>query len=255
MDPLLPDALGLPRTVIIGGGGCRKTTTMQKVAVSTLLALFKHVVLAAPSNRAARGFHPGAKTMRSLAGITPADSTRTSVLNIKGGDMRRRMDANQMRAGVCVHDEALQTSAPLPHAAALCAACARQCVYGLRTRRNSRQSELFGRISALIMCGDRLQLPPVPKSSGLLAPLEGTRDEPKVGAAMLNKVKYLFEMHAMMRFTDDILISILKKTHASGGAKLSAEWNALKATAIDEDRLAQDPGAILRGTKGWFESC
>ena len=41
----------------------------------------------------------------------------------------------------------------------------------------------FGRMSFLLLAGDHLQLPPVPKSSSLLAPLEGTALEHQAGAA------------------------------------------------------------------------
>ena len=51
----LPDDLGLHRILIIGGGGCPL----------------------APSNRAARGFHPDAKTIHSIASIRPQDPMRT----------------------------------------------------------------------------------------------------------------------------------------------------------------------------------
>ena len=67
----LPNDLGLPRILIIGGGGLGKTTLMQVVVVPTLQTFFSHVVLTAPSNRAARGFHPSAKTLHSIAGMKP----------------------------------------------------------------------------------------------------------------------------------------------------------------------------------------
>ena len=81
------------------------------------------------------------------------------------------------------------------------------------------------------MCGDHLQLPPVPKSSGLLAPLDGTSDEHKVGASMFSRLHFLFEMHTMKRFKDPTLIAIVKKMRTAGGLKLSeTEWQALLNT-------------------------
>ena len=141
------------------------------------------------------------------------------------------MNANQTHAGAWVHDEALQTAAPLLHATALRTTYARQHEYNLDIARYAEPSQIMGKISFLSMCGDHLQLPPVPKSSGLLAPLDGTSDEHKVGASMFNRVHYLFEMHTMKRFKDPTLIAILKKMRAPGGLKLSeSEWQALQDT-------------------------
>ena len=127
----LPHDLGLPRILIIGGGGCGKTTSMQLVVVPTLRAFFQSVVLTAPSNRAARGFDPRAKTLHSIAGMKPHDSMRISNLHIKSDQLRKRMDANQTYAGGWVHDEALQTAATLLHAAALGTTYAREHIYKL----------------------------------------------------------------------------------------------------------------------------
>ena len=115
----LPNDLGLPRIGVIGGGGCGKTTVMQTVVVPTLRTFFAKVLLTAPSNRAARGLDPSAKTLHSVSGMRPQDSMRTSNLTIKSDRMRKRMDPNQTHAGRWVHDEAYQTAAPLWHAAAL----------------------------------------------------------------------------------------------------------------------------------------
>ena len=184
----LPNDLGLPRIAVIGGGGCGKTTVMQKAVVPLLRTYFEKVVLTAPSNRAARGFDPSAKILHSVSGMTPLDCMRTSNLAIKSDRMRKRMDANQTHAGGWVHDEALQTAAPLWHAAAVRTTYAREHVYKLDTRRYAQPNEIMGRISFLALCGDHLQLPPVPKSSGLLAPLDNTSDEHKAGASMFNNI-------------------------------------------------------------------
>ena len=61
--------------------------------------------------------------------------------------MRKRMDANQMYAGGWVHDEALQTSVPLLHAAALSSTYARQYVYKLYTVHYMHISVRFFRIN------------------------------------------------------------------------------------------------------------
>ena len=251
----LPNDLGLPRVGIIGGGGCGKTSVMQLVVVPALRTFFSRIVLTAPSNRAARGFDPTAKTLHSISGMTHLSSMRTSSLHIKGDNMRKRLDANQTHAGAWVHDEALQTSAPLLHAAALRTTYARQHHYKLETSRYAHPNEIMGKISFFALCGDHLQLPPVPKTSGLLAPLENTSDEHKAGASIFINIQYLFEMETMKRFTDPTLVSILAKMRQTNGAKLSEqEWQALLDTEVDAEQVERDPDAFLQDTHGWFES-
>ena len=93
--------------------------------------------------------------------------------------------------GGWVHVEALQTAATLLRAAALRTTYAREHKYKLDPARYAKPDELRGRILFLALSGDHLQLPPVPKSSGLLAPVDGTSDEHKAGAAMFNNIHYL----------------------------------------------------------------
>ena len=169
--------------------------------------------------------------------------------------MRKRMDANQTHAGAWIHDEALQTSAPLLHASALRTTYARQHVYNLDTSSYAQPKEIMGRISFFALCGDHLQLPPVPKRSGLLAPLDNTSDEHKAGASMFYNVHYLFEMETMKRFRDPVLISILTKMRQPGGTQLTdQEWQALLDTELGVEEIERDPQAFLRSTAGWFES-
>ena len=87
------------------------------------------------------------------------------------------------------------------------------CAYKLDTARYARRSEIFG------------------KNLGLLAPLDGTSDEHKVGASMFGNIQYLFEMHIMKRFEDPTLIAILQKMRKLHGAKLT------EATELDTTKL------------------
>ena len=50
---LLRNDLGLPRTLIVGGGGCGKTTLCQEVISPTFEAYFARVARATPSNKSA----------------------------------------------------------------------------------------------------------------------------------------------------------------------------------------------------------
>ena len=251
----LPNDLGLPRVVIIGGGGCGKTTIVQSVVVPTLRMFFQRTLLTAPADRAARGFDPSAKTLHSIAGMKPQDSMRTSILGIKSDQMRKRMDINQTHAGAWIHDEALQAAAPLLHAVALRTTYGRQHAYRLDIARYAQPSEIRGRMSFFVMRGDHLQIPPVPKSSGLLESLEETSDEHKAGASMFNHTHYLFEMHTMKRFQDPVPISILQKMRHAGGKKLlDDEWQALLNTELDAEQLERDLEIFLSDSAGWFES-
>ena len=53
---LLPNGLGLPRTLIVGGGGCGKTTMLLEVICPTYETFFERIARATPSNKSARLF-------------------------------------------------------------------------------------------------------------------------------------------------------------------------------------------------------
>ena len=149
--------------------------------------------------------------MHSIAVMKPADSMRASSLHIKTDQLRKRMDANQTHAGAWIHDEALQNASTLLLAASLRITNARHHTYKPDTARYAEPSENFDIILFFALCGDHLQLPAVPKSSGLLAPPDNTSDEHKVGASMFSRIRYFFEMHIMACFEDSMLIAILQK--------------------------------------------
>ncbi len=167
------------------------------------------------------------------------------------------MGANQTHAGARVHDAVMQSSPPLFNAGALRSTYARARVFKLKVAKFAQPDGIFGRISFFAACGDHLQLPPVPKSSSLIAPLEGTSDEHKAGARIFANFAYHFEMHTMQRFEDPTLVAILQKMRGpKDSAKLSdAEWRGLKDTEVDVERLERDPAAFEQATAGWFEAC
>ena len=81
----------------------------------------------------------------------------------------------------------------------------------------------------VVYSGDHLQLPPVPASSSMLAPLEGTTNEHKVGANIFRDADLVFEFQQAMRFTDRTLIDILDTMRAPGGRALTEQqWQAVK---------------------------
>ena len=55
---------------------------------------------------------------------------------------------------------------------------------------------------------------------------------------MFAGIENVFLMETMMRFTDPVLRSILEKMRTPGGARLADnEWNAFKATTVDQNTL------------------
>ena len=97
----------------------------------------------------------------------------------------------------------------------------------------------------------------MPKSTSLLADIEGTSNEHKAGAAMFASIEQVFELQTMMRFSDPVLIEILRKMRTPGGSTLTdTEWKRLKKTNVDESTM--DEGQIhqiMMKTTDWYHSC
>ena len=71
--------------------------------------------------------------------------------------------------------------------------------------------------------GDHMQLPLVPSTSSMLAPLDGTTSEHKVEAKIFRDADLVFEFLQFMRFTDQTRIDILKVMRTPGGQALSEQ--------------------------------
>ena len=224
---MLPNDLGLPRSLTVGGGGCGKTTMLLEVICPTYETFFERIDRATPSNKSARLFN--AKTVHSLNGIKPSDSLRTINIRIRTDAMRKRTQAVHNRSGALFIDEYGQLQAQLYHANNLLWTVARQSRYNLTLEDYAKPRETAGRISKLSLSGDHLQLPPVPKSASLHANIEGTNDEHKAGAAMFASIEQVFVLETMKRFHDPVLKRILEKMRTPGGASLTDHaWTALK---------------------------
>jgi hypothetical protein len=207
------------------------------------------VVLAAPSNKAARGI--GAKTLHSLLGFTPENSLRTAALGLTT-QKRVKLERTFLPAGAMLHDEHSMLPGAMNHAASLLAAYARESQFCLRRQDYALPRERYGRMPLLGYFGDHLQLPPVPKKNSLLAPLDGTSQEHRVGAAIFRQVRYVFQLQQMMRFTDPVLIRILHTMRTAGGQPLSnSDWKALLAAEVDNDA----PTAEKPDVSGWYHTC
>ena len=220
-----------------GGGGCGKTTLAVEVILPLLEAYYhpEGVLRRAPSNKPARLI--GGRTMHSGQGLTPDNSMRTASLALNA-QSQQKLSITHADAGVLYIDESSQLQAELNHAAALRTTYARESKYGLNRDNYSGPRERYGRIAILWYSQDHLQLPPVPESSSMLAPLEGTSAEHKVGANIFRNAELVFQFSTAMRFTDETLIQILEAMRTPGGRKLSpTQWQAL----VNTERRAEQP--------------
>ena len=86
----------------------------------------------------------------------------------------------------------------------------------------------------------------------MLAPLEHTSQEHRVGTAIFRQARYVFQLEQMMRFKDPTLIRILHSMRQVGGQMLAErDWQALLATELD----MQKDGATKPVTLGWYKTC
>ena len=165
--------------------------------------------------------------MHSGQGLTPENSMRTASLALNA-QSPRKLSITHSDAGVLYIDESSQLQGEPNHATALRTTYARESQYGLNQNNYSGPRERYGRIVILWYSQDHLQLLPVPESSSMLAPLEGTSDEHKVGAKIFRNVELVFQFSSAMRFTDQTLIQILEAMRTAGGRKLSrAQWHSI----------------------------
>ena len=216
--------------IIDGGGGCGKSMLINHFFVPLCRAFYNHagVILGAPTNKAARGIH--GKTLHGICGFTPDTCLRTSALALTT-QKRVKLERTCLPAGVVIEDEFSMISGTMNHAASLLFTYARETQCRLRRGDYAMRGERYGRVPMLAWAGDHLQLPPVPKKNSLLAPLENTSQEHRVGASIFRSARYVFQLNQMMRFDDPVLIRILRTMRVVGGKPLSeSDWNALLNT-------------------------
>ena len=226
--------------IVDGGGGCGKTMLINHFLVPLCRAFFgtRGVVLAAPSNKAARGI--GAKTVHSLLGFTPAHSLRTAALALTT-QKRVKLECTFLPAGAMLHDESSMLAGSMNHAASLVATYAREYKFRLRRENYAMPRERYGGIPVLGFFGDHLQLPPVPKANSMLAPLDGTSQEHRVGTSIFRQARYVFQLQQMMRFKDPTLVRILHTMRTVGGQALAeTDWQSLLETELRNDTCSAD---------------
>ena len=237
-QPWLHPAEVLMTIVTDGGGGCGKTTLAVEIILPMLEAYYhpEGVLRRAPSNKPARLI--GGRTMHSGQGLTPDNSMRTASLALNA-QSQHKLSITHADAGVMYIDESSQLQGELNHAAALRTTYAREAKYNLNRNFYALPRERYGRMPILWYSQDHLQLPPVPETSGMMAPMEGTSNEHKVGARIFRNAELVFKFNTAMRFTDETLIQILEAMRTPGGKKLSgAQWQALLDTERKVDQFA-----------------
>ena len=141
-----------------------------------------------------------------------------------------------VEAGVLYIDEYSQLQGELNNAAALRTTYARESTYGLDKSLYHTPQERFGRMPVDSYSGDHLQLPPVPESSSLLAPVEQSSKEHAVGASIFRNAELVFQFQKAMRFTDSKQIQLLEVMRTPGGQALKEElWEALQQTQVNPE--------------------
>ncbi len=250
--PQLMEPVGkIMRMLLLGGGGCGKSRIVNLVLTALFLQYWgpRGCVKAAPSNKAARGIL--GKTLHAAAKLGGA---QLNMMNLRCNHKAQTALAYIWApCGALVIDEAPQGAAALYHAVALRSSYGRAAAHGLEVADYAERSQTFGAIPIVVECGDELQLPPVPASSGLFAEQRQAATEHLAGVEIFKQKDYVYRLSTMMRFTDATQISILTKMRRSNGCKLTAqEWKALRDTDIS-DASATDQRERLRGTELWYQ--
>ena len=245
--PCLPKVGKLVRLVLVGGGGCGKTRIINKVLKPLLKTFYgdRGVLTEASSNKAARLIQ--GKTLHAANKLQGTSSLRTVHLRITV-KQQKALGRVYGELGAKILDEFSQTSAKLLHADAYRTTMARAALYSLQPDQYAQPDQTWGALPVVCVCGDELQLPPVPFESSLLAPLEGVSDEQKAGVAIFSNLTHAYRLTTQMRFDDPVLVSILAKMRTEGGATLTpSEWRALEATEVKSQ-------ADLQGTELWYQA-
>eukprot|EP00812_Abedinium_dasypus_P007843 NODE_1_length_8589_cov_4.556480.p1 GENE.NODE_1_length_8589_cov_4.556480~~NODE_1_length_8589_cov_4.556480.p1 ORF type:complete len:2586 (+),score=446.46 NODE_1_length_8589_cov_4.556480:571-8328(+) len=237
------------RAVWLGGGGVGKTHLLKKVVEPLADTYFGSAgyCATAQSNQAAQNLGSRGRTLHSANGLLMTDSLQTARLRLNA-QSRKKLERLTGDLGIDVTDEVGAVPAEMLHADALRKSYGRSLRHGLDPTNYMTPSETWGRMPVKILSGDFYQLPPVPVSASLLAPLKRHSYEHQQGRKLLLDMEYVVDFTQMQRFTDPLLVEILEAMRTPGGKEISeAAWSALQATVIG----LRDPR--LRDARGWYE--
>ena len=240
------------RMLLLGGGGCGKTRIVNLVLTPLFFKFWgeRGCVKVAPSNKAARGIlgktlHAAAKLgahSLDMKALASSQKTQTALAYLWAP------------CGALVVDEAPQGAAALYHALSLRCMLGRAAAHQLEIADYAEAPTSFGAMPIVVECGDELQLPPVPPSSGLFADLLQASTVHLAGVDIFKQKDYVYRLSTMKRFTDATQVSILTKMRRQGGCKLTTkEWKALRDTNIS-DLPSAEQQRRLEGTGLWYQS-
>ena len=154
--------------------------------------------------------------MHAGQGLTAESSMRTPALALNP-QSQKKLTLTHVEAGAYYIDEYSQLKAELNNAAALRTTDARRTKHQLDINVYYKPQERYGRVAMLTYSGDHLQLPPVPGTSSMLAPIDETTNEHKAGARIFRDAELVFQFQQSMRFTDATQIAILECMRTRGG--------------------------------------
>ena len=260
-SPLLPiaTATGNHRAIWLGGGGAGKTRTLRQVVEPLAHTYFgpRGYLPTAQSNHAAHNLGPHGRTLHNANGLVAHGSLQTARLRLNN-ETQKKMDRLRGEVGIEAIDELGCVPADLLHADALRSTYGRASRHKLNPTDYMKLQEAWGRLAVKILSGDFLQLPPVPATASLLAPLQGRSYEHQQGRALLANVDYVIDFVKMQRFDDPLLREVLHVMRTPGGKKVSeAAWAAIKNTELKSQGDAAQPAATdprLAQTLDWYEA-
>ena len=127
------------------------------------------------------------------------DSLQTARLRLDART-QKKMDRLVGQTGIAVIDELGCVTGKLLHADALRSTYGRSLRYSLDPTRYMQPQQTWGCLPTKILCGDFLQLPPVPAGASLLAPVQGQSYEQQQGRKLLADMEYVIDFVEMKRF-------------------------------------------------------